>query len=223
MAAAILLIVLGGLWLIIRAIWRPALPEPVQVQLPQQPEKERNVRPDSQPGERRAGTQGDVAREPDQQTGQQNQERPIVAAEKERETEQGRRQREQARESAPSVRRRPAQVYSFLLLPVGPVREEGEVNRIDLPSDAGWAILQLPLIGDTDYRSYQAILSTPDRGAIRTWRGLKSTTAESGRIVSIRVPAELLRQQKYELKLSGITAGGIIQDISRFSFHVNKR
>jgi hypothetical protein len=223
MATAILLIALGGLWLIFRATRRPGTPEPVQVQLPQQQEKEQNMPPNANREEHRAGVKEDVGREPEQRAGQQNQEQPIIAAERERESRNTREQREQARKSASPVKQPPARVYSFLILPVGTTRDEGEVNKIDLPSDATAAHLQLPLIGDTDYRSYQATLTTHDDKSIRTWTGLKTTAAESGRIVSIRVPAELLRQQTYQVKLSGLTAKGIARDISSYSFHVNKR
>ena len=220
MATAILLIGLGGLWLIIKSIRRPGPPEPVQVQLPQQ-EKQRDMPSNANREEQRAETKEDAGREPEQHAGQQNQERPIIAANKE--PAKPREQRQRVRESTPPVEQPSTRVYSFLILPVGSIRDQGEVNKIDLPSDATTAHLQLPLIGDTDYRSYQATLGTHDDKSIRTWTGLKTTTAEAGRIVSIRVPAKLLRQQTYQVKLSGITAKGIAQDISSYSFHVNKR
>lgn len=213
MATAILLIGLGGLWLIIKSIRRPGPPEPVQVQLPQQQEKQQDMPSNANLEEHRAETKEDA--------GQQNQERPIIAANKE--SAQQREQRRQARESTPRDKQPPAQVYSFLLLPIGPIREGGEVNKIELPSDTGVVNLQMPLVEDTNYLSYQATLSTQDNRSIRTWTNLKHTMAEAGKIVSIRVPAEILRQQKYKVKLSGVTPHGDVRDIGVYSFQVTKR
>jgi hypothetical protein len=224
LAAVILLILCSGIWLIIRAIHPPGKREPLEAQQPQQQEKTTRGQSDAGQGEKhRAETNVNTGREPEQNNGQRDQDSPVIAKEGDKEPAKSREQREQARGSTSPARKPPAQVYSFLLLPVGPVREGGTVNKIDLPSDANTANLQLPLIEDTGYLSYQVTLNTQDGSSVRTWTGLKPTTAESGKIVSIRVPDELLRQEKYQVKLSGVRADGNIRAIGTYSFQVVRK
>jgi hypothetical protein len=207
-----------------RAVRSPSAPKPLEAQQPQRQEKEeQRVRSDAgREQEQRAGTNANAGREPEQNNRQQDWERPVIARDAEKESAKSREQKGPVRASTPPVRQPPTQVYSFLLLPVGPVREGGDVNKIDLPANAGVANLQLPLIEDTTHLSYQATLSTQDGRSLQTWTGLKPTTAESGKIVSIRVPAALLRQGKYQVKLSGVTAAGDVREISTYSFQVAK-
>jgi hypothetical protein len=224
MAAAMLLIALGGLWLIIRAIRPSGILEPDHTQQAQeQQQAPRSPSDANRQDEHRAETKDDVERLPEQPAGQQNQDRPVVATKREKEAAQTSERRKQVRESRTPNGESSAQVYSFLLLPIGQVRDGGEVNKVDIPSNAGAVNLQLPLIEETNYTSYQAALNTLDDKSVQTWKGLKPTQAESGKIVSIRVPTKLLRQQAYKVRLSGLTANGSVRDIGSYTFQLSKR
>jgi hypothetical protein len=212
LAAAILLIILGGAWLIIRVIRPPGNRQPLQAQQPSPQQQEQS-----------AETNANQGREPEQNDWQGNQNGSFIDTDGNNGPARLSDRTEQGRGPTPPARKPPAQVYSFLLLPVGPVREGGYVNKIDLPSDARAASLQIPLIEDAGYISYQVTLNRQDGSSIQTWTGLKPTTAESGEIVSVRVPAGLLRQEKYEAKLSGVTADGNVRVIGVYPFQVTRK
>lgn len=120
------------------------------------------------------------------------------------------------------ARQPPATVYSFLLLPIGPVRGEGKANEIRLAPDVGAADLRLAVVTETEYSRYQVMLQTDDgKRTIRGWNGLRATNAESGKVVSVRVPAKLLRQN-HRLILKGVSDDGTARDISSYHFQIIK-
>ena len=124
--------------------------------------------------------------------------------------------------SLPPASRAPAPVYVSLLLPTGTVRGEGKVKELkNLPSK-GIAHLQLALITETEYQHYQAMLQTEGDKTIRSWNGLKATTGEAGKIVSVRIPVKLLRQQTYRLLLKGVASDSTVTEISAYRFQVIK-
>jgi hypothetical protein len=115
----------------------------------------------------------------------------------------------------------PAPVYSFVLIPVGPVRGESSVTTLQLPSASAIARLQLPLIGDSSYRSYQASLVRDDGEVIRTWKNLGVRVLDFGRAVQINVPGGLLeRQQRYRVLLRGISSDRSVHDVSNYHFQI---
>lgn len=125
------------------------------------------------------------------------------------------------RESEKTSARRENKVFA-LLLPVGPVRGEGTVKKVVLPSDARILHLQLALIGENDVRSYEATLRADDGGDIKTWAGLRAIRLKSGRVVSIMVPAGLLDRGDYSVALRGIASSSEVRDIGTYSFRVQK-
>jgi hypothetical protein len=115
----------------------------------------------------------------------------------------------------------PAPVYSFVLIPVGPVRGESNITTVQLPSASAIARLQLPLIGDSSYRSYQASLIRDDGKVIRKWKDLGARGSEFGRAIQINVPGDLFeRQQRYRVLLRGISSDGSAHDLSNYHFKV---
>ena len=122
----------------------------------------------------------------------------------------------------PAVKRPKPTVYSFLLIPVGIVRGEGEVKTIRLPQIQSVADFQLALIEETAYKSYRAALQTDDKRIVGNWTALKPQRVEAGNVVSVRVPRELLRQKRYSLVLSGVAADGAVREISSYPFQVAK-
>jgi len=219
--AAQLLIVLGGLWLLIRAIQQRSSPEPIQVQSPQQPEKKQTVPPDSNPEQRRTNIQEDKEFKPDQQTAPPNQNQPLLAAEEKSPQSQG--PKEQPRQPKARGNQSSVRIYSSVILPFGPVRSEGDVNKLELPADADVAELRLPLVKDMRYSSYQATLGVPGGKTLRTWKGLKPKASKIGPIVVVRVPAKLLSSPNYQIEVSGLAADGNISVIKTYTFTVSTK
>jgi hypothetical protein len=143
-----------------------------------------------------------------------------------RRAEQARQQAGRTRDLSPTprqTRQTPTRVVAFLLLPGGSVRGGGASNNVEVSSDVGTVILRLPLAGRDEYDSYRATLQTGGR-TTRTWAGLKpETDAEFGQVVPLQVPASLLRQQSYQIKLSGITATGQTRNLTSHTFQVERK
>ena len=83
------------------------------------------------------------------------------------------------------------------------------------------ARLQLPLIGDSTYRSYQASLVRDDGKVIRTWKNRGARVLGFGQAIEINVRGDLLeRQQRYRVLLRGISSDGSVHDFSSYYFQV---
>ena len=142
--------------------------------------------------------------------------------------EQSRRQTGRTGDKSPpprqsQTRQTPTRVVAFLLLPGGVARGGGASNNVQISADVGTVILRLPLAGRDDYKTYRATLQTGGR-TTRTWAGLKPEThAEFGQIVAVKVPATLLRQQNYQIKLSGLTATGQVRNLTSHAFQVERK
>ena len=107
-------------------------------------------------------------------------------------------------------------VYAIVLAPGGPVRSGGEETPVSLSS--GPAYFELPLIGNTSYRTYQATLES-DGQTIQTWPNLKATKISSGNGIRVRVPFDQLKvSQRYRIVLKGITANHTLQPVDEYYF-----
>jgi hypothetical protein len=130
----------------------------------------------------------------------------------------------QQRDSTPPTPRTPARVATFIILPGGVVRGEGQTGTVSFSSDVGTVILKLPLVTETDYRSYHATLQTGGGRVVHTDKDLKrEIDAEYGLVVAFNVPAKFLRSGSYQVKLGGVNAAGQTQDIKPYTFQVDKQ
>lgn len=116
-------------------------------------------------------------------------------------------------------RRTASRVYAFLILPLGQVRGDGEENEVRLPADARAVNLRIPLIADSGRGRYRVTLQTDAGGNIRSWANLRPAESDTGRIVSVNVPASTLTQQNYRLVLASATG----DTISTFHFKVTRQ
>jgi hypothetical protein len=119
------------------------------------------------------------------------------------------------------VRARPF-VISFVLTP-GQVRGADELKRLRIPAGADRLRLQLVLKGEGGYKSYRAVLRTAEGEEVWSRAGLRARAGESGRALSLSLPARLLAADDYELTLSGLTAGGDLEEVGDYYFGVVKR
>ncbi len=226
LAFAALLAIACLLWLLIIVLRTPDRTRPVQ-EAQQTPPPGRNQNSPPQEEERRTGNAN-----PDVET----QNRQGQYAEQKKREPSG---REVARRGKGPVRRRgpDEQVYPTdpqpqgsaepthvaLLTPSGPTRGGGSINEVNAPVDVKTITLQLPLVEDAGYESYQAILTSDDSRVRRSWKGRSITDPKARQIVSITMPAQFLRQQNYRIKLVGLSPSRGPREIQTFYFRVPER
>lgn len=115
-----------------------------------------------------------------------------------------------------------SRVYSFLILPLGQVRGEGDdndANEVNIAADAGTVNLRIPLIADSGRGLYRVTLQTDAGKDIQSWTNLKPADGETGKAVSVNVPASTLTRPSYRLVLA--SADG--DTISTLHFKVTRQ
>ena len=188
MAAALLLVVLGGSWLIV-GNWRlqsrlvqvtedRSSLETLEQDLQKQLAEERSRRGET---ETARGTQPRGASTP----------RPV---------------------GVPSV-------ASFLLAPVSLRGPGGDMARVILTSETSLVRLELDL-GLDDHESYQATLHTVDGDEIWYQKRLEAETSNDRVVVSLILPATLLRHDDYYFRLIGVSSDREEEPIDRYTFRV---
>jgi hypothetical protein len=219
--AAVLLITLSLVaWLTIRTMRRPEGGSPLQAQGPAPtetapPEKQRAP----EGGLPANGSSGGSVETAKQQGGN---ELPADVKSKPRD-EQTARHSARPRRPTHTLSPAPTGVAMFTILPGGVGRDAGQTKGISFTPDVGTVILKLPITAAEDYDSYRATLRTGGR-AKYTWPALKSETDdELGKIVSLKVPAGLLRARVYEIKLGGLNAERQPRNITTYSFTVDNK
>ena len=112
---------------------------------------------------------------------------------------------------------------SSIQLTITPVslREVGEDRRVDIKSDTQTVLVRLILV-DQQYASYQASLQTADGVNLGEIQQLKPVLEEGGRFVVVRLPAQMLSQANYQIKLAAQTSPGVFEDVGTYSFQVVK-
>lgn len=101
----------------------------------------------------------------------------------------------------------PAMV-SFLLAPGRARALDTLPARLVIPESAARLQLRLSLKTDSDYRSFHAAILNADGDEVWNRSGLRARTSSSGKTVIVSLPARLLAEDDYELKLSGETSVG---------------
>jgi hypothetical protein len=216
LATAALIILALGIWLIIKATHSMDQSHPPQEAQRPVPQETAQTSPPRE--ELTISNQSNAEPQAEQEQHVERGDRGTGADEKQVAGEE-RREAARARRSSSESRETSGRSLAVLLIPGSGVRGGGESNKVSLPSDVSLVNLQLPLIGNNDYRSYRVTLQK-DTDTIRTWSGLKSKPAKEGNIVSVMVPAKLLNRTNYQIKLSGITTGGETRDIASYIFQV---
>ncbi len=198
LAAALLLLALGGGWL----LWQ-----------------NRNLRSQldqAQAEQSRLQRQTEFANEQQRARGNEL----AAALDRERaEREKLQKELDQARAQQPPLAS-PAFV-SFLLSP-GLIRGRGEPEKLLIPPTARQIRLRLDTGGDDDYRSFRAELRTMRGALIRSRDGLSKRATASGSVVPLTVAADALSPGEYELTLKGVTRRGDERDIGYYYFNILK-
>jgi hypothetical protein len=202
MAAALLLLVFGGMWLLV-GNWRlqnrlnDALGEQALLQEKEQ-DLLRQVAAERTRGEELTE---DLQRE---QSLRESLEQNIAFL------------RARTSAGAPEVASPPPTVASFLLTP-GLLRGMGDMDRVVLPTGADLIQLHLDL-GVDDYESYRITLHEAEGDEIMSQAKLKAETIDDRIVVVLTLPTNVLRYADYHLRLSGQTAGGDFELVERYYF-----
>ena len=116
----------------------------------------------------------------------------------------------------------PGIVATVTIFPGPDTRGTGQTNEVTIRSDVTSVLLNIPVITVKDYDKYHFELVS--NGRVVESRNVNVTVDEKlGRIVTAPVPAKLLKQQSYEIRLRGITSDERPGESTTYSFTVKKQ
>jgi hypothetical protein len=102
------------------------------------------------------------------------------------------------------------------------VRGSTETQKLLVPKNATMVQLQLSVDGPR-YKNYSAVIQTPEGVEVLRARQLKSESNKSGHMVLISIPANLLGNGDYIIRLSGQTGENEIVNAGNYYFRVEKQ
>ena len=113
-------------------------------------------------------------------------------------------------------------MLSFVLTP-GLLRGTEAEKRLVIPPGATQVQLQLDLETEAEYKSYRAILRTVSGDEVWSQGMLKARPSDVGKAIFLILPATVLAEDDYILKLSGLNPAGGFDELSSYPFSVRKR
>jgi hypothetical protein len=113
-------------------------------------------------------------------------------------------------------------VVSFVLT-ASLLRSAEKTKQLVIPRGASFVQLQLDLESRIDYKSYRAVLETDEGEEIWSQDLTAARATQTGKAVVLRLPALVLDEGDYLLKLSGANAAGVFEEIDEYFFRVLKR
>jgi hypothetical protein len=218
LAAAALIILAIGIWLLISVVRNRERSPPVQVRQPVLQETK------PAPPQEEITTNSQPSNSPPTQQEQrvERREQGPGVEEKHVENRTGR-DAPQSRKAFPPDEATSGSTLAVLLIPGGGVRGGGATSKVPLSSGIKLVNLQLPLIESSSYPNYRALLQTDGR-TIFTLAGLKPTDDKPVKFVIVTVPAKILSSKTYQIKLIGITnTTGETRSIATYAFQVEGR
>jgi hypothetical protein len=107
------------------------------------------------------------------------------------------------------------------VLTPGLVRGGEDAERLVVPRGADLVLLRFGFEGDVS-KGYRATLRTPEGHEVFSTGRVSVRETRTGRTATLRVPAALLKDEDYVLRLSGTTAEGDAVDVARLYFRVER-
>lgn len=104
-------------------------------------------------------------------------------------------------------------------LTTGSVRGDGGTTRISIPEGIGTVRLRLRLPA-VNYENYRVVLFPIDGEPLWSRENLQPETIDGGRLLSMELPARLLKRDDYQVKVSGQLPNGNYEDLSSYFFRV---
>lgn len=109
-----------------------------------------------------------------------------------------------------------------LLLPSASPRGEGG-QQLKLAADASRVTIELALITQRNFKSYEAALEDETGRVLQRWHNLEEESLTSGKALKIELAAGLLKPQEfYRIVVSGINAEEKPEEIARYPFEVKQ-
>jgi hypothetical protein len=115
----------------------------------------------------------------------------------------------------------PQTVWAVELTP-GLQRDDGGIRNFAIPANIDAVRLQLDL-AENQYQSYEAVVLDVDGRSVTTRKNLKAQSANGHQIVPVDVDPALLAPGDYRVKLSGLSAGGSLENLGSYPFKVLKK
>jgi len=99
------------------------------------------------------------------------------------------------------------------------VREGGETKKISIPRGIDTVLLRLQLSA-VNYPAYRVVLLASESPYNWTRENLKPETVAGEKFLSIDLPAQFLKRDDYQIKVSGSLEGGNYEEVGRYRFRV---
>ena len=117
----------------------------------------------------------------------------------------------------------PRSVIAALTLLPGLSRGGGDKASLVMPEDARLVRLQIGIDPNEPYKTFAVELRTAAGRQVWTRENLTARTRGKARAVSLTLPSSVLKSGDYELRLSGRREGGESEDVGFYYFDVKKR
>jgi hypothetical protein len=111
-------------------------------------------------------------------------------------------------------------IVTAVLTP-GMAREGGEITRISIPPDTNTIQLRLAL-PPGDYEKYRAAILTSQGTNVWTGTNLQPERLAEGKFIVLNLPANILRRDDYQAKLSGQLANSGFEDAATYTFRISR-
>jgi hypothetical protein len=209
LAAAVLVLALGPVWLLIDS--QRLRTEIARLQTERTTERQAS---EQQAAERRA-RQDQMMGELERELERERKERTQLEQELAKQQAQAGRDTSNPQPSHPT--------FLAMMLTPGLVRDVEGPKRLLLPAGVDLLRLGLEIRKKGEYRGYRAALQTLDGEEIWSQDLLRARPAASGQVVNLRLPARLLPAGDYMITLKGATAGGDFEEVGDYYFTVVKR
>ena len=206
LAAATLVVLLGGAWLIVQTLT-------LRGQLTQLQAQQQSQQSDRQTLQRQVEME---RRRSEELAAQLNQEKQQRAQSDESLRQLSETLNQQTTQAPRSI------IASLTLLP-GLGRGANTQPKLILPANATVAQLQIGIEPEETYKSYAVDLRTVAGRPIWTRDSLPARSTGGGRSIRLTVPASALTPGTYELRLKGKTETNVVEDVGFYYFEVLKR
>jgi len=208
-AAALLFVILGGVWIVVNQFGQPesdtAKQNATAPRVEESPKLIENKESENSNSEREVARTSEESESPPQNSAGENTKKKPVAEPTRKPT--------QEKNSTPLK----SVIASFILTP--PVRGGNQIQSLSIPKETRGIVMRLQLEVD-DYSAYRVVLV--NQSSIKLWRSgtLKSKGNGENKFLNVNFPAKLLKPQIYSLQVSGISADGTSEIISDYPFRV---
>lgn len=129
----------------------------------------------------------------------------------------------QLTESSETTSPAPKPVIASLTLLPGISRGAGEKSTLVVPEDARLARLQIGIEPEEPYKTFAVELRTIAGRQVWNRENLPFRDRRGARSVTLTLPATALKPGEYELRLKGVADGGGTEDVGFYYFNVTKR